>query len=60
MQQPEKTSERVLVSCAVCLRDIPYDESSVVEVDDYVMYFCGLECFQVWRKTRRTPDTQSE
>jgi hypothetical protein len=54
MQQPENASERVMVSCEICLREIPFDESSVVEVENYVIYFCGLECFQTWRKARKT------
>jgi len=43
-----------MVSCEICLREIPFDESSVVEVENYVIYFCGLECFQTWRKARKT------
>lgn len=46
-----------MVSCAVCLSEIPYDESSVVEVDDDVIYFCGLECFHTWRKARKEEPT---
>ena len=53
MAESLKTPENILVSCAVCLSEIPYDESSVVEVEDYVLYFCGLECYQLWRRAAR-------
>jgi Domain of unknown function (DUF3330) len=60
MNNPLKTPEMVMVSCAVCLSEIPFDQSSVVEVEDYVMYFCGLECYQVWRKASQGADTDTE
>jgi hypothetical protein len=61
MNNPLKIPETVMVSCAVCLSEIPFDQASVVEVEDYVMYFCGLECYQVWRKAGKNGrnDTQT-
>jgi hypothetical protein len=37
------------VACAVCLREIPQSEAGVVEANDDVMYFCGLDCYRQWR-----------
>lgn len=54
MAEPLKTPEMVMVACEVCLNEIPFDQSSVVEVEDYVMYFCGLECYHVWRRAAHT------
>ena len=37
------------VACEVCLREIPQSEAGIVEANDYVMYFCGLDCYRQWR-----------
>jgi hypothetical protein len=36
------------VSCEVCLSEIPPSEARSEEGEDYVRYFCGLDCFDVW------------
>ncbi|HET7527316.1 MAG TPA: DUF3330 domain-containing protein [Burkholderiaceae bacterium] len=38
-----------LVTCDVCLREVPRSEAIVPEAADYVAYFCGLECFEKWK-----------
>ena len=38
------------VSCRTCLKEIPKSEAKVSEARDYVMYFCGLDCYQKWKK----------
>ena len=40
----------VTVSCEVCLEQIPSSEAHMEEANDYVMYFCGLDCYKVWRE----------
>ena len=37
------------VACEICLKEIPHSEAGIVEANDYVMYFCGLECYRQWR-----------
>ena len=37
-----------LLSCEICLQQIPLSESDISEANDYVAYFCGLECYDVW------------
>ena len=37
-----------LLSCEICLQQIPLSESEISEANDYVAYFCGLECYDVW------------
>lgn len=39
-----------VVSCAVCLKEIPADAVSVTDAQDYVHHFCGLDCLDTWRK----------
>lgn len=37
------------IPCSVCQREVPLSEAVVPEASDYVAYFCGLECYQLWR-----------
>lgn len=38
------------VACDVCLREVPYTDAQHDEGGDYVMHFCGLECYKMWRE----------
>ena len=38
------------VPCAVCEHEVPVSEAVVREASDYVAHFCGLECYERWRK----------
>lgn len=38
-----------LVPCEECLKEIPISEAKVDEANDYVAYFCGLDCYDKWR-----------
>lgn len=40
------------ISCEMCLSDIPPSASGNSEVEDYVMYFCGIECYAQWKDDR--------
>jgi hypothetical protein len=37
------------VDCALCMKYIPRSEAHHPEGEEYVMYFCGLECYALWR-----------
>lgn len=39
-----------LIQCEVCLREIPRSEAHVAEAEDYIVHFCGLECYGKWVK----------
>jgi len=43
-----------LLSCELCLKSIPLSESEISEAEDYVAYFCGLECYDIWRQQKAT------
>jgi len=36
------------VKCEICLKEIPWSEAQCAEAEDYVLYFCGLDCYQEW------------
>jgi Domain of unknown function (DUF3330) len=37
------------IACTVCQHEIPASEALVAEATDYVVYFCGLDCYERWR-----------
>jgi hypothetical protein len=37
------------VICAVCRHEVPLSEAVVPEATDYLIYLCGLDCYQQWR-----------
>lgn len=48
--EPEK------VACEVCLKEIPISEAINVKATDYVMYYCGLDCYDKWKKQEEKSD----
>ena len=44
------------VSCTQCLREVPETEAVVREAQDYVLYFCGRDCFEVWQRRAGVED----
>jgi hypothetical protein len=38
------------IHCEECRKEIPPSELDQPEAEDYVIYFCGLECFEKWRE----------
>lgn len=51
MKTKEQTSEIAeVVKCEVCMKEVPVSEAQNAEAADYVAHFCGLACFDKWRK----------
>ncbi len=48
------------VACEVCLKEVPKSEATVPEATDYVVYFCGLDCYQKWKSQGAKPNNQAE
>ena len=46
----QEPSSSELVNCEICLKEVPRSEAQVSEVQDYVMYFCGLDCYDKWHQ----------
>lgn len=38
------------VACTICLKEVPASEAKSDEASDYVRHFCGLNCYDKWRK----------
>ena len=56
MSKPEKPFEPDTVPCKVCLEEIPISEAVSEEAVDYVLHFCGLECYAKWEKEEKTSE----
>ena len=58
MHQDKSVSEQELISCELCLKSIPKQDSKSAEADEYVAYFCGLECYDLWVKQSKEEDKE--
>lgn len=43
-----------IISCEICLKSVPVSEADFTEAEEYIAYFCGLECYDIWRHTKST------
>ena len=48
MNEREKSAETENVPCEICLKEVPRSEAKIEEAADYVLYFCGLDCYKKW------------
>ena len=55
MPRAEKPIDVERVPCEVCRKEVPKSESVVPEASDYLIHFCGLECYDKWKQMRETP-----
>ncbi len=44
------------VDCEICLKEVPASEAQNEEAADYVVYFCGLECYAKWKEQQGVED----
>ena len=59
MTKTDIFEEVELVSCEICLKEIPLTDAEVPETMDYVAHFCGFECYEVW-KSKSDTDKQDQ
>lgn len=45
----ESKPEVQQVPCEICLKEIPASEAKTAEGLDYVVYFCGPDCYTQWK-----------
>lgn len=48
------------VPCEVCNKEIPLSEARRFEAEDYVAYFCGLDCYSEWKRRSETLDREKK
>lgn len=56
MRTSDKQVEGEYVACEICMKEIPIAEATTPETTDYVVHFCGLECYAKWKNQRKNPD----
>lgn len=44
LQQDEK------ISCTSCMKDIPRSAAKSSEASGYILYFCGVDCYNEWNR----------
>jgi len=49
MREPEIPSDPDRVACKVCFKEIPLSEAVNEEATEYVLHFCGLDCYAKWK-----------
>ena len=60
MTTSDKPVEVERVVCEICLKEVPITEATVPEATDYIVHFCGLECYEKWKNPREKSDDQVE
>lgn len=46
MNEQENSNAENQVSCETCHKEIPKSLAKVAEAEEYVRYYCGLDCFE--------------
>lgn len=46
-----KSFSHAKLNCEFCKKEIPRSAAQTVEGDDYVLYFCGVQCYEAWRRS---------
>lgn len=50
MVKKSNPSEVNKVPCHICQKEIPLSEAKSAEAVDYIVHFCGLECYTKWKQ----------
>jgi len=51
--------EEQQIACEICMKEVPVSEAHSAEASEYVIHFCGLDCYAVWRAQQKQ-DTATE
>ncbi len=51
--------ELEIVSCTVCLKEIPLSAALTPEGGDYVGQFCGIECYEIFARKSRLDQSET-
>lgn len=60
MATADNATQATLVSCEVCLKEVPIAEATIPEASDYFTYFCGLECYEKWKSQAGVAEKPAE
>ncbi len=54
----QKSDNGEHIKCDICLKEVPRSEAERFEAQDYVMHFCGLECYEKWQTKQKKPQRE--
>jgi hypothetical protein len=58
MNEKPIPAEPTLIDCEICFKEIPDSVAMTEEGEDYIVHFCGLDCYAAWKeKDEKTKDT---
>ncbi len=52
MKENTTNQEEPRLSCEVCLKEIPESTAYTQEGEEYIRYFCGIDCYQKWHREK--------
>lgn len=58
MSRPKRPVKPARVACSECSKQVPASAALTAEGQDYLMYFCGLDCQAKWQATRPQPKSR--
>lgn len=47
-----------LINCETCIKSVPISEAHITEAEEYIAYFCGLDCYDKWSHQSHTGGTK--
>ena len=50
MTEQKELIEPEKITCEVCFKEIPISEAKSAKATDYIMYYCGLDCYDKWKR----------
>ncbi|MEN8711453.1 MAG: DUF3330 domain-containing protein [Arenicellales bacterium] len=53
-------TEPTLIDCEICFKEIPDSVAMTEEGEDYVVHFCGLDCYAAWKEKNETKQGNDE
>lgn len=56
----EKNIAPETIACEICLKEVPASVGQTFEGDDYVLNFCGIECYDKWNQQNKNDETETK
>jgi len=53
MTDKPRPEEPELIDCDICMKEIPESVALSEEGQDYVLHFCGIECYTKWKQRKQ-------
>jgi len=41
------------IECAICLEEIPGSTAKGSDAQDYMQYYCGIDCYKEWQDKQK-------